>query len=155
MGTPALPPVAGAADAPSCLSLPASCTMLLRSTRAAPQALETAMLRKMLATILGSGLMLYGGTALAFTIITLPPGSEEEGSPSTAVTESTTLSRQVQPVTSAIRTQLLGILRQRRPQRISQAGTLVAANAYAETLRDVDFLLAAAGQSSSAGGSSG
>ncbi len=112
------------------------------------------MLRKMLATILGSGLMLYGGTALAFTIITLPPGSEEEGSPSTAVTESTTLSRQVQPVTSAIRTQLLGILRQRRPQRVSQAGTLVAANAYAQTRRDVDFLLAAAGQSSSAGSSS-
>jgi hypothetical protein len=101
------------------------------------------MLRKALTRIVGCSLLLYGGTALGFTIITFPPTSEEEGSASSTVTQSTTLRTQVQPIAGAIRTHLLTLLRPRTSARASLPGPLLAANAYAETRRDVDILVAA------------
>ena len=114
------------------------------------------MHKKILGRILGCVLLSYGGAALAFTLITIPPASQEQGSPSNTITDSTTLQTQVQPVAATIRSQVFGHLRPRGAQRGAQAGDLkLAANAYAGSASDVNYLAAAAGDSSSAGSGSG
>lgn len=109
------------------------------------------MLRKTLCRILGCALLLHGGTALAFTLIELPP--QEDQSPSNSVTDSTTLRTEVQPIAGTIRTQLLSHRRPRGAQRVTRIGTLLAANAHAQSRSDVDYLAAAGtGTGSGAGG---
>lgn len=92
-----------------------------------------------------------GSTALAFTLI-LPP--QEQLTPSEAITTATTLETQIQPIAGTIRTQLLGQLRAKGSQRVAQAGHLLAANAHATSLSDVNYL-AAAGTGSAGLGDAG
>jgi autotransporter-like protein len=117
---------------------------------------EKAVLKKILGRILGCALLSYGGTALAFTLVIIPPASQEQGSPSNTITDSTTLQTQVQPIATSIRTQMLGHLRARAPQKRAQAGGLMlAANERTGTRSDVDTLAAAAGDSSVGGNGGG
>ncbi len=111
------------------------------------------MLQKTLSRILGCALLLYGSTALAFTLITLPP--QEQLTPSNTITSATTLETQVQPIAGTIRTQLLSVRRPKGAQKVTQAGRLLAANANASTRSDVDILAAASGDSSGAGSGMG
>ena len=89
------------------------------------------MLQKTLSRILGCALLLYGSTALAFTLITLPP--QEQLTPSNTITSATTLETQVQPIAGTIRTQLLSVRRPKGAQKVTQAGRLLAANANASS----------------------
>jgi hypothetical protein len=94
-------------------------------------------------------LVLYGSTALAFTLIEIP---QEQTSPSNAVTEATTLETQVQPIVGTLRAQLLSHRRPKSSQRVTQAGRLLAANTHAGSLSDVNYLAAAGTASGSSGG---
>jgi hypothetical protein len=111
------------------------------------------VLQKSLSRILACALLSYGSTALAFTLI-LPP--QEQFSPSNTITDTSTLEPQVQAIAGAIRTQLLSHRRPRSPEKVTQAGRMLAANADPGTRSDVNFLAAALDDPSGAGsGSSG
>jgi hypothetical protein len=111
--------------------------------------------KKIFAGILGCAWLLHGGAASAFTLITIPPASQEQASPSNTVTDSTTAQTQVQPIAGTIRAQMLGSLRPRGGQKTAEVGGMkLALNAPAGTASDVDYL-AAAGDSSGAGSGSG
>jgi autotransporter-like protein len=116
------------------------------------------VLKKIIGRMLGCALLLYGGTAFAFTLVAPPPASttpQEQISPSNTITDSTTLQTQVQPIATAIRSQVFGHLRPRSGgQRAQVGGLMLAANAAPGTRSDVDYL-AAAGDSSGAGGGAG
>jgi hypothetical protein len=114
------------------------------------------VLKKITGRMLGCALLLsYGGAASAFTLITFPPASQEQASPSNTVTDSTTLQTQVQPIAASIRSQVFGHLRPRSgSQRAQVGGLMLAANVPAGTRSDVDYL-AAAGDSSAGGGGAG
>lgn len=109
------------------------------------------MLQKTLVRILGSALLVYSGMASAFTLIEL---QQEKFTPSSSVTETTTLDTQVQPIVSAIRMQMLSQRRGKKSDKVTQAGRLLAANAHADMRGDYQYL-AAAGGSSGAGGIGG
>ena len=106
------------------------------------------MLQKTLSRTLGCALLLYGSTALAFTLITLP---QEQVSPSNTITDATTLETQVQPIAGTIRAQLLSHRRPKASAKVAQVGGMLAANAYASSRSDVDYLAAAPSDSSGAG----
>ncbi|HJS37699.1 MAG TPA: autotransporter outer membrane beta-barrel domain-containing protein [Burkholderiales bacterium] len=106
------------------------------------------MRQKTLGRIVGCALLLYGGNALAFTLI------PELLAPSNTITEATTLETQVQPVVSTIRMQMLSQRRGKKSDKVTQAGRLLAANAHADIRSDYQYL-AAAGDSSGAGGLGG
>lgn len=106
------------------------------------------MLQKTLRRILGGALLLYGGTALGFTIITFP----EQTAPSETITTATTLETQVQPIASAIRAQLLSIRRLQSSRKIAHADRVLVANA--STRGDFTYL-AAAGTAGESAGSAG
>lgn len=110
------------------------------------------MVPKTLCRILGCALLLYGNSALAFTLITL----SEQLRPSTTVTESFTLETQVQPIAGTIRGQIFGHLRPRNSQKTTQlGGVMLAANANSSS-SDVSYLGALVDSSSgTSGGSSG
>jgi hypothetical protein len=108
------------------------------------------VLQKTLGRILGCALLLYGSSAMSFTLI-----EPEKISPSNTITNATTLETQVQPIAGTIRTQLLSVRRPKGAERVTQAGRLLAANANASTRSDVDFLAAAPGDSSGAGSGMG
>ena len=94
------------------------------------------MLQKILGRILGCALLLYGGSAFAFTLIEF----QELSPPSESITTATTLETQVQPIVGTIRSQLFNIQRLKRAQRVSQAGpVLVAAT---ERLGGFEYLAA-------------
>ena len=83
------------------------------------------MLQKTLGRILGCALLLYGSTALAFTLISLP----EELTPSSSTTNSFTLDTQVQPIAGTIRSQIFGLRRPGSSEKTTQLGGLkLAAN---------------------------
>ena len=107
------------------------------------------MLQKTPRRILGFALLLYGSTALAFTLITIP---QEQVSPSNTITDSTTLETQVQPIAGTIRAQLLSLRRPKAAAKVALAGSMLAANAHASSRSDVDYL-AAAGSSGAGTGS--
>jgi hypothetical protein len=109
---------------------------------------ENIVVQKTLSRILGCALLLYGSTALAFTLI-LPP--QEQLSPSNTITDATTLEPQVQTIASTIRTQLYGMLRPKGSTKSAQAGRVLAANAFSSTRSDVDFLAVAPGDGSGGG----
>ena len=110
------------------------------------------MLHKTLGRILGCGLLCYGSTALAFTLITIP----EELRPSTAITNSFTLDAQVQPIAGTIRSQIFGFRRAGSSLRTTQVGGLkLAANDYSGSRSDVNYLAAGPNDPSGAGGGSG
>ena len=96
------------------------------------------MLQKTLSRILACALLLYGSTALAFTLITIP---QEQVSPSNTITDSTTLETQVQPIAGTIRAQLLSHRRPKAPAKVSQVGRLLAANAHASSRSDVESVV--------------
>jgi len=109
------------------------------------------VLHKTISRILGCALLSLscGSTALAFTLIELP-----ENSPSSSTTDSLTLQTQVQPIAATIRAQILGHLRPKGSKKATQVGgMMVAANAPAGS--DVNYLAAAASDSSAAGSGSG
>ena len=111
------------------------------------------MLQKTLGRILGCALLLYGGTALAFTLITIP---QEQLTPSTTITNSFTLGAQVQPITGTIRAQIFGHRRPGSSRKVTQVGgMMLAANAYSSSASDVNYLAAAANDPSAAGSGSG
>jgi hypothetical protein len=115
-----------------------------------PKTSENTVLQKTLSRILGCALLLYGSTALAFTLIP-PPPSQEQLTPSNTITDATTLETQVQPIAGTIRAQLLGHLRPKASARTAQVGSLLAANSYANSRSDVDHLAAAPNDSSGTG----
>ena len=108
------------------------------------------MLQKTLSRILGIAFLLYGSTALAFTLIV----PQEQVSPSNTITESTTLQTQIQPIAGAIRAQLFSLRRPKSSQKVTQAGSFLAANAHADSRSDFNYL-AAAGTSGAGAGSGG
>ena len=100
------------------------------------------MLQKTLGRILGCALLLYGSTALAFTLINPP----EEITPSSSTTNSFTLNTQVQPITGTIRSQIFGLRRTESSKQVTQIGGLkLAANERSGTSSDVNTLAAAGG----------
>jgi hypothetical protein len=113
---------------------------------------ENTVLQKTLGRILGCALLLYGSTALAFTLINI---TQEQLEPSTNITNSFTLDAQVQPIAGTIRSQIFGLRRAGRSKQVTQVGGLkLAANEYSGSRSDVN-VLAAAGDPSGAGGASG
>jgi hypothetical protein len=114
---------------------------------------ENTVLQKTISRILGCALLLYGSTALAFTLITLPPGTvfSEQTSPSDSITSSTTLQTQVTPIAGTIRSQIFSLRRPRGADRTSSLGIVLAANSYSGFRSDVDYLAAAPGDSSGGG----
>ena len=116
------------------------------------------MLRKTLQTIFAIALLQLGNSALAFTLITIPP---EQVSPSNAITDSTTLDTQVQSIALAIRTHLFSARHARNSNKTAQYGGVLAANSHVDSVSDLDGLtlayndLAAAGGGSVAEGGSG
>jgi hypothetical protein len=109
------------------------------------------VLQKTLGRILGCALLSYGGTALAFTLIEIPP----ELTPSAAVTNSFTLQAQVQPIAGTIRGQIFGLRRPGSSQKATQlGGMMLVSNAYVDSRLDVDYFAAAPGDPSGAGGGS-
>ena len=107
------------------------------------------MLKKTLCRILGCALLCYGGGALAFTLIQLPPAL----TPSTEVTNAFTLQAQVQPIAGTIRSQIFGFRRPGSSQRVTQVGgMLLAANDQSGTRSDVNYLAAAASEGGSGSG---
>ena len=112
---------------------------------------ENTVIQKTLSRILGCALLLYGSTALAFTLI-----PQEQLTPSATLTDSFTLEAQVQPIAGTIRGQIFGHLRPRNSQKATQlGGVMLAANAYSGSSSDVTYLAAAGGSSGAGGGSSG
>lgn len=110
------------------------------------------MLQKTLSRILGCALLLYGSTALAFTLINI---TQEQLEPSTNITNSFTLDAQVQPIAGTIRGQIFGLRRPAGSQRTTQLGGMqLAANERSGVSSDVNYL-AAAGDPSYAGGGGG
>jgi len=110
------------------------------------------VLQKTFGRILGCALLSYGGAALAFTLITIPP----ELIPSTTITDSFTLDAQVQPIAGTIRAQIFGLRRPGSSKQVTQVGGLkLAANEHSGTRSDVNYLAAAANDPSGAGGGSG
>ena len=105
------------------------------------------MLRKTLGSILGCALLLYGSAAFSFTLITLP----EQTAPSETITTATTLEAQVQPIVGTLRAQLFTIQRLKRPQRVSQAGPVLVANA--DSRGGFEYLAATDGSRASGAGS--
>lgn len=105
------------------------------------------MLKKILSRILGCALIWYGGSALAFTIITLP----EQAAPSNTITDSTTLQTEVQPIVGTIRSQIFSLIRPRGTSRVAQGGHLLAANLHADVRRDYTILAAASDPSAGGG----
>jgi hypothetical protein len=104
------------------------------------------VLQRTLGRIFGCALFFYGSAALAFTLI-LP----EQFTPSNIITDPTTLEPQVQAIAGTIRTQLFSQLRPRGSAKVAQASRLLAANVYAGSRSDVDFLAAAPGDPSGGG----
>jgi hypothetical protein len=74
------------------------------------------LLQKTLGRILGCALLAYDSTALAFTLITIPP----ELTPSTGITNSFTLQSQVQPIAGTIRSQIFGLRHPGSSQKATQ-----------------------------------
>jgi len=107
--------------------------------------------QKILGKIFGCALLLYGSSALAFTLITLP----EQAAPSNTITDSTTLQTEVQPIAATIRSQIFSLLRPRGATRTAQSSTLLAANAHADVRSDYTYLAATSGSSSGDGLGSG
>ena len=87
---------------------------------------QNTVLQKTLSRILGCALLSYGSTALAFTLITIPP---PELTPSATITNSFTLDTQVQPIAGTIRSQIFGLRRPGGSKQVTQVGGLkLAAN---------------------------
>jgi hypothetical protein len=102
------------------------------------------VLQKTVTRILGCALLLYGSSALAFTIIEFP----EQASSSNTITDSTTQQTEIQPIAGAIRAQLSSLLRLKRSQRVTQHGHVLVAS----TDRRSGFDYLAANDRSGAGG---
>jgi hypothetical protein len=102
--------------------------------------------------MLGCALLLYGGHSLGFTLIELPP---EQSSPSSSVTETTTLKTQVQPIAGAIHTQMLNLRRHKRSRNVAQFGRVLVASAEADGRGGFGPLAAALKEPAAAGGASG
>ena len=109
------------------------------------------MLQKIFGRILGCALLSYGGTALAFTLITIPP----ELAPSNTVTDTFTLQTQVQAIAGTIRSQIFGLRRPGSSKQVTQVGgMMLAANDRSGSASDVNTLAAVANDPSGAGGGS-
>ena len=105
-------------------------------------------------TILGILLLQASGSALAFTLISLP----EELTPSTTITNSMTLTTQIQPVTGAIKARLFSTERANKSKKMAQYGNMLAANSYVDSISDVDHMMLAyndLASNGSVGGNSG
>jgi len=110
------------------------------------------VLQKTLGRILGFALLLYGSTASAFTLITIP---QEQVSPSNTITSATALETQVQPIAGVIRTQLFSLRRPKSSQKVTQVGPVLAANAHADSRSDFNYLAAAGTSGAGSGVGSG
>lgn len=93
-----------------------------------------AALQNSLKTLLGLLLLQLSSSALAFTLVTLP-----ELTPSNAITDSTTLNTQIQPVANVIRAHLNGTRRTQKTGRIAQHDNVLAANSYVNRISDLDY----------------
>ena len=118
------------------------------------------MLQHSLKTILGILLLQASSTALAFTLIELPDLTllPEEIAPSTTITDSMTLTSQIQPVAGAIKARLFSARRANKSKKMAQYGNMLAANSYVDSISDVDHMMLAyndLASNGSSGGSSG
>jgi Autotransporter beta-domain len=93
--------------------------------------------RKTVNTLLGMALLQFGGSALAFTLITIP---QEQTAPSNTITDSTTLTTRIQPITGAIKAQMFGARRLKTSAKTAQVGSVLAANRYTNSASDFDYL---------------
>ena len=108
------------------------------------------VLQSSLNTIAGLFLLQLGSSALAFTLIVAP-----ELTPSNAITDSTTLNTQIQPVANVIRSHLNGTRRMQKTGKIAQHDNMLAANSYTNSVSDLDYATFAYNDLASAGGSAG
>jgi len=134
------------------LSLSPRCIILTSQQGTVSKTSENTVLQKTLSRILGCALLLYGGTALAFTLIDPAP---EKTTPSDSITSSTTLQTQVTPIAGTIRSQIFGLRRPRGAERSSSLGIVLAASSYSGLRSDVDYLAAAPGDSGGGNGGKG
>jgi hypothetical protein len=95
------------------------------------------LFREVLTSILGIVLLQFGGSALAFTLITIP---QEQTAPSNTITDSTTLTTRIQPITGAIKAQMFGARRLKTSAKTAQNGSVLAANRYTNSVSDFDYL---------------
>jgi hypothetical protein len=110
------------------------------------------VLQKTLGRFLGCALLLYGGAAPAFTLITPP----EQTAPSNTITDATTLAAQIQPIAGAIRTQLFSLRRLQGLRKVTQAAPVLVASASENGRGGFDYLAAAGDDAPGTGpGSSG
>ena len=107
------------------------------------------MRQNILGGILAFALLSYGSIASAFTLI-----PQEQLSPSSSITESTTLETQTQPIASTIRAQIFSHLRPSGAKKGSQLGSTFLAASARPGASDVNYLAAVAGDSSAPGGGS-
>ena len=115
------------------------------------------MFQKALRTLLGIAILQFGSSALAFTLFV----PDEQVSPSSTVTDSTTLGTQIQSIAGAIRTHIIGLRRSHDSTKTAQYGGVLAANSHVDSVSDLDGMtlayndLAAAEGGSVAGGGGG
>ena len=107
-----------------------------------------------LKTILGILLLQASSTALAFTLI-IP---EEQLTPGSTITDSTTLNTQIKPIAGAIKAHLRSTRRISKSEKKAQYGNVLASNSYVDSISDVDHMMLAYNDLASSGsnvGSSG
>lgn len=105
-----------------------------------------------LKAILGILLLQASSAALAFTLIPIP---QEELTPSTSITSTTTLNTQIQPIAGAIKAHLHATRRVSRSEKRAQYGNMLAANSYVDSISDADHMMLAYNDLASNGGVSG
>lgn len=107
-------------------------------------------LQNCLVPIFGFLLLQFSSSAFAFTLIVAP-----ELTPSNAITDSTTLNTQIQPVANVIKAHLNGTRRMQKTGKIAQHDNMLAANSHTGSVSDLDHAMFAYNDLASAGGSSG
>ena len=104
--------------------------------------------RSCLKAITGLLLLQLASAASAFTLIVAP-----ELTPSNAITDSTTLNTQIQPVANVIKAHLNGTRRTQKTGKIAQHDNVLASNSYTNSVSDLDYATFAYNDLASAGGS--
>lgn len=105
------------------------------------------MLQHSFKTILGILLLQFSSSVVAFTLIQLPVASD-------TITNSTTLTTQIQPIAGAIKARLFSARRTNKPEKMAQHGNLLAANSYVDSMSDADYLTVALNDQPGSGGGS-
>ncbi len=109
-------------------------------------------LQRSLKIIIGLVLLHLSSSAFAFTLIVLPPAMN----PSNAITDSTTVNTQIQPVANVIKSHLHNLHRAPKTRKFAQHNNnMLAANSYTDRVSDIDHAMFAYNDLASSGGSVG